>query len=157
MDARRFSSKAIQLLSPKRVNLLIIFQDFLLLRNEIGRILCRGMLEERRWTRKISVINYKSTILRVHRSVSLKYLRFPNQHIKGNIDSLNDTGYLTKFYTGSHCPRNEPIYHFLLKRCPLSCTFHLKMVSLKKSLFFASLQTALNALSLSFSFLHFVF
>ena len=58
---------------------------------------------------KISVISYKSTILRVHRSVLLKYLRFPDQHIKRNIDTLNDTGYPTKFYTGSHCPRNEPI------------------------------------------------
>ena len=35
LDARRFSSKAIQLLSPKRVNLLISLPDFLLLRNEI--------------------------------------------------------------------------------------------------------------------------
>ena len=60
---------------------------------------------------KISVISYKSTILRVHRSVSLKYLRLPDQHIKGNIGTLNDTGYLTKFYTGSHCLRNEPIIH----------------------------------------------
>ena len=51
---------------------------------------------------KISVISYKSTILRVHRSVLLKYLRFPDQHIKR-------TGYPTKFYAGSHCPRNEPI------------------------------------------------
>ena len=58
---------------------------------------------------KISVLSYKSTNLRVHRSVSLKYLRFPDQHIKGNIDSLNDTGYLTKVYMGSHYPRNEPI------------------------------------------------
>ena len=46
-----------------------------------------------------------------HRSVSLKYLRFPDQHIKGNIDSLNDTGNLTMFYTGSHCSRNEKITH----------------------------------------------
>ena len=60
---------------------------------------------------KISVISYKSTNLRVHRSVSLQYLRFPDQHIKGNIDSLNDTGYLTMFYTGSHCSRNEKITH----------------------------------------------
>ena len=60
---------------------------------------------------KISVISYKSTILRVHRSVLLKYLRFPCQDIKGNIDTPNDTGYPTKFYTGSHCPRNEPIAH----------------------------------------------
>ena len=45
LDARRFSSKAIQLLSPKNVNLLISLPDFLLLRNEIGRILCWGMLE----------------------------------------------------------------------------------------------------------------
>ena len=28
----------------------IFLSDFLLLRNEIGRILCWGMLEERRWT-----------------------------------------------------------------------------------------------------------
>ena len=55
--------------------------------------------------RKILVISYKSTILRVHRSVLLKYLRFPDQHIKRNIN----TGYPTKFYTGSHCPSgNEP-------------------------------------------------
>ena len=46
----RFSSKAIQLLSPKRVNLLISLPDFLLLRNEIGRILCWRMLGESRWT-----------------------------------------------------------------------------------------------------------
>ena len=51
---------------------------------------------------KISVISYKSTILRVHRSVLLKYLGFPDQHIKR-------TGYPTNFYAGSHCPRNEPI------------------------------------------------
>ena len=60
---------------------------------------------------KMSVISYKSTNLRVHGSVSLKCLRFPDQHIKGSIDSLNDTGYLTKFYAGSHRPRNEPITH----------------------------------------------
>ena len=59
---------------------------------------------------KISVISYKSRNLRVHRSVSLKYLRFPDQHIKGNIDSLIDVE-KTKFYTGSHCHRNEPITH----------------------------------------------
>ena len=82
----------------------------------------------------------------------MKYLRFPDQHIKGNIVTRNDTEYLTKFYTGNHFPRNEPIYHFWLKGCPLSCTFHSKMVSLQKSHFFASLQTALNATSLSFSF-----
>ena len=59
---------------------------------------------------KILVIGYKSTIFRVHRSVLLKYLRFPDQHIKRNIDMLNDTGYLTNFYTGSHCPSwNEPL------------------------------------------------
>ena len=58
---------------------------------------------------KISVISYKSTNLGVHRSISLKYLRFPDQHIKGNIDLLNDTGYPTKFYAGRQCPRNEPI------------------------------------------------
>ena len=60
---------------------------------------------------KISVISYKSTNFSVHRSVSLKYIRFPDQHIKDNIDSLNDTEYLTKFYTGSHCPRNELFTH----------------------------------------------
>ena len=60
---------------------------------------------------KISVISYKSTNLSVNRSVSLKYIRFPDQHIKDNIDSLNETGNLTKFYTGSHCPRNELITH----------------------------------------------
>ena len=88
---------------PKRVNLLISLPEFLLSRNEIGRMLCWGMLEESRWTLDRN--------LHVHRSVSLKYLRFPDQHIKGNIDSLNDTGYPTKFYTGSHCHRNEPITH----------------------------------------------
>ena len=60
---------------------------------------------------KISVISYKSTNSSVHRSVSLKYLRFPDQYIKDNIDSLNETGYLTKFDAGSHCPSNEPIAH----------------------------------------------
>ena len=50
LDARRFSSGAIQLLSPKRVNFLISFPNFLLLCNETGRILCCGMLEESRWT-----------------------------------------------------------------------------------------------------------
>ena len=63
---------------------------------------------------KISVISDKSTILRVHRSVLLKYLRFPYQDIKRNIDTPNDTGYPTKFYTGSHCPRNEPIAHIYI-------------------------------------------
>ena len=63
---------------------------------------------------KISLISYKSTILRVHRSVLLKYLRFPYQDIKRNIDTPNDTGYPTKFYTGSHCPRNEPIAHIYI-------------------------------------------
>ena len=58
---------------------------------------------------KIPVISYKSTILRVHQLVLVKYLRFPDQLIKRNIDTPNDTGYPTKFYTGSHCPRNEPI------------------------------------------------
>ena len=60
---------------------------------------------------KISVISYKSTNLSVHRSVALKNLRFPDQHIKDNIDWLKETGYLTKFYTRSHCHRNEPITH----------------------------------------------
>ena len=64
---------------------------------------------------KISVISNKSTILRVHRSVLLKYLRFPYQDIKRNIDRPNDTGYPTKFYTGSHCPRNEPIAHIYIQ------------------------------------------
>ena len=100
---------------------------------------------------KILLISFKSTILRVPwRSVLLKYLRFPDQHIKRNIDTL-------KVLYGESLPQLEwshyPfIYHFWLKRCPLSCTFHQKMVSLKQSLFFVSLQTALNALSLSFSF-----
>ena len=46
LDARGFSSKAIQLFSPERVNLLISLPDFLLLRNEIGRIRCWGSLED---------------------------------------------------------------------------------------------------------------
>ena len=50
LDARRFSSKAIQLLSPKRINFLITLPEFLLLCNEIERIVCCGMLEESRWT-----------------------------------------------------------------------------------------------------------
>ena len=58
---------------------------------------------------KISVSSYKSTIVRAHRSALLEYLRFPDQHIKRNIDTPNDKGYPAKFYTGSHCPRNEPI------------------------------------------------
>ena len=62
---------------------------------------------------EISVISYKSTILRVHQSVFFVSLRFPDQHIKRNIDKPNDTGYQTKFYTGSHCPRNEPITHLV--------------------------------------------
>ena len=48
LDTRRFSSEAIQILIPKRVNWLISLTDFLLLRNEIGRILYCGMLEESR-------------------------------------------------------------------------------------------------------------
>ena len=73
LDARRFSSKAIQVFSSKRINLLISLPDFLLLRNDSGRILCWGMLEEsRRTCLKILVISYKSMILRVHRSVLLK-------------------------------------------------------------------------------------
>ena len=63
---------------------------------------------------KISVISYKSTILRVHRSVLLKYLRFSDQHIKR-------TGYPTKFYAGSHCPRNEPIAYLYTI---FDCFFH---------------------------------
>ena len=59
---------------------------------------------------KILVISYKSTISRVHRSVLLKYLRFLDQHITPNIDTHNDTGYLTNFFTGSHVPGwNEPL------------------------------------------------
>ena len=62
---------------------------------------------------KISVISYKSMILGVHQSVLLKYLCFPDQHIKCNIDMLDDMGYLIKFYTGSYCPNwNEAITHF---------------------------------------------
>ena len=37
---------------------------------------------------EISVISYKSTILRVHRSVFFVSLRFPDQHIKRNIREL---------------------------------------------------------------------
>ena len=106
---------------------------------------------------KFSVISYKSTILRVHQSVSLKYLGFSDQHVKGKLDTVIDTGYLTKFYTESHCPRNESITHLctifdwkgvlvsvlsIQKWCPLKSRFSSS----------ASLQTALNALSLSFSF-----
>ena len=65
---------------------------------------------------KISVISYKSRNLRVHRSVSLKYLRFPYQHIKRNIDKLNDRGYLTKLNTESYRPRNEPITHLYTEK-----------------------------------------
>ena len=54
---------------------------------------------------KISVISYKSTNFSVHRSVSLKYIRFPDQHIKDNIDSLNDTEYLTKVLYGESLPQ----------------------------------------------------
>ena len=113
LDARRFISKAIQLLSPKRVNLLISLPDFLLLHMQWNweNTVPGNVRREQVHMLKISVISYKSTNLRVHRSVSLKCLRFPDQHIKGNIDSLNDTGYPTKFYTGSHCHRNEPITH----------------------------------------------
>ena len=102
---------------------------------------------------EIPVISYKSTILRVRQSVFFVSLRFPDQHIKRNIDKPNDTGYQTKFYTGSHCPRNEPITHlyaifawkgFLFrvisvkKWCPLKSRF--------------SLHPALNALSHSLSY-----
>ena len=54
------------------------------------------------------MISYNSTILHVHRPVSLKFLRFPDQHIKSikrNIDTFNHKG----SYTESHCPRNEPL------------------------------------------------
>ena len=56
---------------------------------------------------KILVISFKSTILRVHRSVLLKYLRFPGQHIKRNIDTLNDTGYPTEVLYGESLPQLE--------------------------------------------------
>ena len=57
---------------------------------------------------KISVISYKSTILRVHQSVFLKYLRFPDQHMKRNIDTPNETGY-KGFYGGVTAPRMNPL------------------------------------------------
>ena len=58
---------------------------------------------------EISVISDKSTISRVHRSVFFVSLRFPDQHIKRNIDKPNDTRYPTKFYTGVTAPGMNPL------------------------------------------------
>ena len=58
---------------------------------------------------KISVFSYKSRKLRVHRSVSLKYLRFPDQHIKGNIDSLIDAE-KNKVLCGESLPQEKTHY-----------------------------------------------
>ena len=62
---------------------------------------------------EISVISYKSTILRVHQSVFFVSLRFPDQHIKRNIDTPNDTGYTQQSFTrGVTAPgmNSLPIY-----------------------------------------------
>ena len=73
---------------------------------------------------KFSVISYKSTILRVHRSVFFVSLRFPDQHIRGvTAPGMNPL----------------PIYiPFLTEKVSFFVHFPFKMVSLKKSLFFAS-------------------
>ena len=123
---------------PKRVNLLISLPEFLLSRNEIGRMLCWGMLEESRWTLDRN--------LHVHRSVSLKYLRFPDQHIKGNIDSLIDAE-KNKVLCGESLPQEKTHYpcmfipfltekvssfaYFPLKKwCPLKSHFSLHPLKL---------------------------
>ena len=91
---------------------------------------------------KISLISYKSTILRVHRSVFFVFLRFPDQQIKRNSWHAQRHGIPNKVLCGESLPQEWTyypfIYHIWLRRSPLSCPFHLKMVSLKNSLFFAS-------------------
>ena len=132
LGARSFISKAIQPLSPKRVNLLISLPDFLLLHMQWNweNTLLGNVRREQVHMLKISVISYKSTNLRVHRSVSLKYRRFPDQHIKGIIDSLNRTRDTQQsFIRGVTATGMNPLIfytclcHFWLKRCPLSRTF----------------------------------
>ena len=79
---------------------------------------------------KISVISYKGTILRVHRSVLRKYLRFPDQHVKRNIDTPNDTGYTQQsFIRGVTAPEMNPLpiyVPFLTKKVSSFLYFPLK-------------------------------
>ena len=58
---------------------------------------------------KISVISYKSTILPVHRSVLLKYLRFPDQHIKRKLTRPTTRGTYQNFIRGVTAPGMNPL------------------------------------------------
>ena len=49
---------------------------------------------------KILVVSYKSTILRVLRSGLLKYLRFPDQHIKRTLTRSTTQGTRQSFIWG---------------------------------------------------------
>ena len=106
---------------------------------------------------KISVISYKSSILPVHQLVLLNIFVFQISISNATLSRPTTLGTYQNFIRGVTAPAGMnplSIYiPFLTEKVSSFVYFPLKkMVSLKKSLFFASLQTALNALSLSFSF-----
>ena len=105
---------------------------------------------------KISVISYKSSILPVHQLVLLNIFVFQISISNATLSRPTTLGTYQNFIRGVTAPgmnRLSISIPFLTEKVSSFVYFPLKkMVSLKKSLFFASLQTALNALSLSFSF-----
>ena len=105
---------------------------------------------------KISVISYKSSILPVHQLVLLNIFVFQISISNATLSRPTTLGTYQNFIRGVTAPGMNPLpiyIPFLTEKVSSFVYFPLKkMVSLKKSLFFASLQTALNALSLSFSF-----
>ena len=105
---------------------------------------------------KISVICYKSSILPVHQLVLLNIFVFQISISNATLSRPTTLGTYQNFIRGVTAPGMNPLsiyIPFLTEKVSSFVYFPLKkMVSLKKSLFFASLQTALNALSLSFSF-----
>ena len=106
---------------------------------------------------KISVISYKSSILPVHQLVLLNIFVFQISISNATLSRPTTLGTYQNFIRGVTAPAGMnplSIYiPFLTEKLSSFVYFPLKkMVSLKKSLFFASLQAALNALSLSFSF-----
>ena len=105
---------------------------------------------------KISVISYKSSILPVHQLVLLNIFVFQISISNATLSRPTTLGTYQNFIRGVTAPGMNPLpiyIPFLTEKVSSFVYFTLKkMVSLKKSLFFASLQTALNALSLSFSF-----
>ena len=105
----------------------------------------------------ISVISYKSSILPVHQLVLLNIFVFQISISNATLSRPTTLGTYQNFIRGVTAPAGMnplSIYiPFLTEKVSSFVYFSLKkMVSLKKSLFFASLQTAFNALSLSFSF-----